>query len=96
MQIDVESRWLSGCTSYGKETRHPNRCDGAARPAAHRIHISHDVHIDFFPLFALTEREMQLKLNKGLSALTRVLAEGEVYTELLDPEPMREERKRSA
>ena len=59
---------------------HPMLC-----PDAHRLHISNDVHIDFFALFALTEREMQLKLNKGLSALTRAMAEGEVYTELLDP-----------
>lgn len=54
-------------------------------PAAGRLLINDDVRIDFFALFALTEREMNLKLNKGLGALTQALADGEVYTELLDP-----------
>ena len=38
----------------------------------------------FFAMFALTEREMKLKLDKGMQALTSALADGEVYTELLD------------
>lgn len=54
-------------------------------PAARQLLISDDVRIDFFALFALTEEEMDLKLNKGLPALTKALADGEVYTELLDP-----------
>jgi hypothetical protein len=49
-----------------------------------QLHISDDVRIDFFALFALTEAEMNLKLQSGMKALTHALAEGEVYTELLD------------
>jgi len=52
---------------------------------ARQLFINDDVRIDFFALFALTEREMNLKLNKGLSALTTALGNGEVYTELLAP-----------
>jgi len=54
-------------------------------PKARQLVISDDVTIDFFALFALTEREMNLKLKKGLGALVNALADGEVYTELLDP-----------
>jgi hypothetical protein len=51
---------------------------------ARQLQIDDGRRIDFFSLFALTEAEMNLKLNKGLGALTNALADGEVYTELLD------------
>jgi len=51
---------------------------------AHELQVSDDVRIDFFALFPLTAREMDLKLKRGLPALTTALADGEVYTELLD------------
>jgi hypothetical protein len=53
-------------------------------PAARQLQISDEVRIDFFSLFAITEAEMQLKLNHGPKALINALAEGEVFTELLD------------
>jgi hypothetical protein len=52
---------------------------------ARQLLISDDVRIDFFALFALTESEMNLKLNQGLNALVKSLADAEVFTELLDP-----------
>ena len=52
---------------------------------AQELLINDDIRIDFFALFALTERELNLKLNKGLNALIEALADGEVFTELLDP-----------
>ena len=54
-------------------------------PAAAQLFINDDLQIEFFALLALTENEMNLKLNQGLGVLTRALADGEVYTELLDP-----------
>ena len=51
---------------------------------ARHLRISEDVRIDFFALFPITGREMDLKLKKGLPALVTALADGEVYTELLD------------
>lgn len=53
-------------------------------PKARQLLVSDDIRIDFYALFALTESEMQLKLNKGLRALIGALADAEVYTELLD------------
>ena len=55
-------------------------------PKAHQLHINDDVRIDFFTLFALTEPEINLKLAQGTKALINALADGEVYTELLDPQ----------
>ena len=53
---------------------------------ARQLSLGDSRRIDFFALFALTEREMQLKLDKGLDALLQALADGEVYTELLAPQ----------
>ncbi|HZP23970.1 MAG TPA: suppressor of fused domain protein, partial [Terriglobales bacterium] len=51
---------------------------------ARQLQIDSNTRIDFFALFAITEREMNLKLNQGPQALVHALADGEVYTELLD------------
>jgi predicted Zn finger-like uncharacterized protein len=53
-------------------------------PKAKSLVISDNVRIDFFALIALTQAEMDLKLNKGPGELLKVLAEGEVC-ELLNP-----------
>lgn len=52
--------------------------------SARQLQIDSNTRIDFFAMFALTEAEMKLKLNKGQKALITALADGEVYTELLD------------
>lgn len=72
--------FVKGSQLCGWMVFHPLLC-----PAARQLQIGEDVRIDFFALFALTGREMELKSNQGLSALTQALAEGEVFTELLDP-----------
>jgi hypothetical protein len=52
--------------------------------SARHLEISREVTIDFYALFPITQREMDLKLKKGLPGLVTALADGEVYTELLD------------
>ncbi len=51
---------------------------------ARQLVISDDVRIDFFALFPLTRAEMELKLKNGLKGLLEKLADGEVYTEMID------------
>jgi len=53
-------------------------------PKARQLVIDDERRVDFYVLFALTEPEMNLKLNKGLSALVHALADGQVFTELLN------------
>ena len=53
-------------------------------PKVRELVIGDDRRINFYALFALTESEMNLKLNKGTPALVQALADGEVFTELLN------------
>lgn len=76
---DPAKPFMKGSKLSGWMTFNPMLC-----PRASQLDVGDGVRIDFFALFALTEAEMNLKLNKGMKALIHALADGEVYTELLD------------